>query len=374
MTDWLLNFPLGTLLGWFIDQFNSYGWGLLGFTVAIKVILLPLGLIQQRSTINQMKVRPQEEAIRKQCGADKMRANLEVSNLYKENGISAAAGCLPMLVQLPILFSLYKIIRMPLTYVVKLSASQISALDAALGLNLLTAERVSHTAEITIAEALFSNLPAMVDAGLVEPGIRTFSYNFLGMNLAEHPSLAFNMLLLVPIFSGLTAFLQSWYQMKSVPSTAATERMQIQMLFTMPIVSVWIAFTMPSGMGLYWGFSSLLMMFQSMLLNAIWNPKKTLAAAYAAQEAKEELAKQERLARRKANLGGLKAGQQPPEEPQPASPPPMSPQVEAQMQAMKERKRKNYAKVLGFRDHIPDPIDHDLPPVDKSAKGGDEEE
>ena len=142
----------------------------------------------------------------------------------------------------------------------------------------------------------------------------------------------------------------------------------------MPIVSLWIAFTMPSGMGLYWGFSSLLMMFQSMLLNAIWNPKKTLAAAYAAQEAKEELAKQERLARRKANLGGLKAGQQPPEEQQPASPPPMSPQVEAQMQAMKERKRKNYAKVLGFRDHIPDPIDHDLPPVDKSAKGGDEEE
>mgnify|MGYP000297734557 CR=1 FL=1 len=136
MTDWLLNFPLGTLLGWFIDQFNSYGWGLLGFTVAIKIILLPLGLLQQRSTINQMKVRPQEEAIRKQCGADKMRANLEVSNLYKENGISAAAGCLPMLVQLPILFSLYKIIRMPLTYVVKLSASQISALDAALGLNL----------------------------------------------------------------------------------------------------------------------------------------------------------------------------------------------------------------------------------------------
>ena len=92
MTDWLLNFPLGTLLGWFIDQFNSYGWGLLGFTVAIKIILLPLGLLQQRSTINQMKVRPQEEAIRKQCGADKMRANLEVSNLYKENGISAAAG------------------------------------------------------------------------------------------------------------------------------------------------------------------------------------------------------------------------------------------------------------------------------------------
>ena len=100
MTDWLLNFPLGTLLGWFIDQFNSYGWGLLGFTVAIKIILLPLGLLQQRSTINQMKVRPQEEAIRKQCGADKMRANLEVSNLYKENGISAClAGCLPMLVQ-----------------------------------------------------------------------------------------------------------------------------------------------------------------------------------------------------------------------------------------------------------------------------------
>lgn len=97
MTDWLLNFPLGTLLGWFIDQFNSYGWGLLGFTVAIKIILLPLGLLQQRSTINQMKVRPQEEAIRKQCGADKMRANLEVSNLYKENGASrprpAACPC-----------------------------------------------------------------------------------------------------------------------------------------------------------------------------------------------------------------------------------------------------------------------------------------
>ncbi len=372
--DWLLNFPLGKLLGWFIDQFNSYGWGLLGFTVATKIILLPLGLIQQRSTINQMKVRPQEEAIRKQCGADKMRANLEVSNLYKENGISAAAGCLPMLVQLPILISLYKIIRMPLTYVVGLAESQILAIDSALGLNLMAAERVSHTAEVAIAEGLFANLPAMVEAGLVEPGIRTFSYNFLGMNLAEHPSLAFNMLLLVPIFSGAAAFLQSWYQMKTIPSTPASEKMQNQMLFTMPLLSVWIAFTMPSGMGLYWGFSSLLMMVQSMILNTIWSPKKTLQAAYAAQEAREDLARQERLARRKTNLGGLKAGQEPVETSQiaqdAAPQEAMSPEVEAQMRAIKERRQKNYAKTLGFKNHIPDPFDDDLPPSGKTSKGG----
>ncbi|MBQ6000590.1 MAG: YidC/Oxa1 family membrane protein insertase [Clostridia bacterium] len=378
MLDNLLNIPLGKLLALFIDKFNSYGWGLLAFTVATRIVMLPLGLLQQRSTINQMKVRPLEEAIRRQCGADKMKANLEVSELYKEHGVSATAGCLPLLIQFPLIIALYKIIRMPLTYIVGLASDQIAAIDAALGLNLLAAKRVSATAEIVIAEKLFNNMPAMVDAGLVDPGIRTFSYHFLGINLAETPRFALNALLFIPIFAGLTAFIQSWYQMKSTPPAPSAEGMQKQMLFTMPLLSVWIAFSMPSGMGLYWGFSSILALIQSILLNAVWNPKKTLERAYAQAEARAELEKQERLARRKANLGGVKAGQALGAGDAEASvlsgdAAKLLEEQKAEQQAAKERREKNYAKTLKFRSHIPDHLDRDLPPTSKDSKGEDQE-
>ena len=365
MWDWLLNYPLGAMLGWFVDKFNSYGWGLLGFTVAIKLILLPLGFLQQRSTINQMKVRPKEEAIRKRCGNDKMRANLEVSELYKENGVSAASGCLPMLIQLPLLFALYKIIRKPLTYIVGLTEKQIFRIDELLGLGeVVDGVLANHTSQVVIAEGLFKNLPAMVEQGVVEPGIRTFSYEFLGLNLAETPTLAFNLLLIVPLLAGFTSWLQSWYQSKTVPPNAQAESMQRSMNITMPLLSCYIAFSMPAGIGIYWTFSTVFSLLQSMLLNAIWNPRKTLEHAYAALEEEERREKEERKARRKVNLGGLKPGQEPP--PEPEAP---SPEIQAQLEAVKAARQRNYAKVLKFRDHIPDPLDEELS-QEKHGKGG----
>ena len=87
MLDNLLNIPLGKLLALFIDKFNSYGWGLLAFTVATRIVMLPLGLLQQRSTINQMKVRPLEEAIRRVFGRKGeaiVEANIKALAIGKE--------------------------------------------------------------------------------------------------------------------------------------------------------------------------------------------------------------------------------------------------------------------------------------------------
>ncbi|HWP79332.1 MAG TPA: membrane protein insertase YidC [Candidatus Acidoferrum sp.] len=368
--DIILNHPLGSMLAYTIKVLGSFGIGLIVFTFLTKVLLFPLSLITQRNTIKQMKVRPYEETIRKKYGADKVRYNQEISALYKEHGISASSGCLPLLVQMPILFALYKIIRMPLTYLLKLSAETITAVDTALGLGAIASG--SATAEVTVAEALYSNFDKLVSQGIVPPTITPLNYEFLGMNLAAKPSLALNMMLLIPIFAGATAFLQSWYQAKTQPPAAAAAATSKSLMFTMPLLSVWITFSLPAGAGLYWGMSNLFMFLQTILLNKMMNPQKALKQAYVdmeeqqrnAKERKREAANQHRVNKETKNRAATaqKDGKGKTvteriindelDDYRPGSPTP-------QAKPSGKPTKGGYQRVLGYTS-IPDPIDDDL--------------
>ncbi len=367
--DIVLNHPLGSMLEYTIRLLGSFGMGLIVFTFLTKVLLFPLSLITQRNTIRQMKVRPYEEAIRKKCGTDKARYNQELGALYKEYGISASSGCLPLLVQMPILFSLYKIIRMPLTYLLKLSAVTITAIDTTLGLGAIASQ--SHTAEVTIAEALYTNFDKLVSQGIVPPTITPLNYNFLGMNLAAKPSLAVNMLLLIPIFAGATAFLQSWYQAKTQPPAAAAAATAKSLLFTMPLLSVWITFSLPAGAGLYWGMSNLFMFVQTILLNKMMNPQKALKQAYIDMEEQQQQAKERKRELSNQNRAGKETQNRTPsaqksgkgksvteriinDELDDYKPAPPTPQAKSSGRPTKG----GYERVLGHTS-IPDPIDDD---------------
>lgn len=375
--DIILNHPLGSMLEYTIRMLGSFGIGLIVFTFLTKVLLFPLSLITQRNTIKQMKARPYEEAIRKKCGTDKARYNQELGALYKEHGISASSGCLPLLVQMPILFSLYKIIRMPLTYLLKLSSETIVAIDAALGLGVIASE--SLTAEVTIAEAMYQNFDKLVSQGIVPPTVTPLNYNFLGMNLAAKPSLAFNMLLLIPIFAGATAFLQSWYQAKTQPPAAAAAATSKSLMFTMPLLSVWITFSLPAGAGLYWGMSNLFMFGQTILLNKMMNPQKALKQAYIdmeeqqqqAKERKRELANQHRVEKesknRAASTGKGKSVTERIINDELDDFRPDSPTPQAKVSGRPTK--GGYEKVLGHTS-IPDPIDDDLSTEETEKSSG----
>lgn len=85
----------------------SYGLAIILFTIIIRVILLPLNIKQTRSQVKMQEIQPEIQKLQTKYKNDPQKAQQEMSKIYKENGVSPLSGCLPLLIQMPILFALY---------------------------------------------------------------------------------------------------------------------------------------------------------------------------------------------------------------------------------------------------------------------------
>lgn len=98
-----------------------YLLALLFFTIIMEIVLFPLGIKQQKSSVKQAKLRPKEMLIREKYKgrndrATQQKVQMEINELYQKEGYNVYSGCLPLLIQLPIILILYGVIRMPVTY------------------------------------------------------------------------------------------------------------------------------------------------------------------------------------------------------------------------------------------------------------------
>ena len=140
--------------------------------------------------------------------------------------------------------------------------------------------------------------------------LQSFDLNFLGINLGETPSFGLNVLMLIPILSGVTAFIPSWLSMKNNPAMLegpGAGSMKV-MLLVSPLMSLYIAFQVPAGVGMYWIFSNVFMMIQTMVLNKFYNPKEMAEKAKQEAEQRREQERLERIeAKKKARAGDAEA-------------------------------------------------------------------
>ncbi len=289
--DLLVNTPMGAILGFSYSIIPSYGVAILVLTLVIKLLMLPLGVKSQKGQVAMMKMRPKEEQLRKKYANDKEKLNQAIMDLYKEEGYNPASGCLPLLLQLPIFWGLYSVINKPLTYIIRFTSEQIQQIhDKLIELGVTNIPTAGYN-EIRIAENLRGdNLEALKQAfSFIPQNFQTVDFGFFGLNLASSPDVkAFSALWLIPILAGLTAYAQSIYSMKTTPAAGNGQQqgMNKSMMLMMPLMSVWITFTLPAGVGLYWIISNLVAVGQSYLLNRIYNPKEILAKAQAEADEK----------------------------------------------------------------------------------------
>ena len=140
--------------------------------------------------------------------------------------------------------------------------------------------------------------------------LQSFDLNFFGINLGETPSLSLSPLILIPILSGVTAFIPSWLSMKNNPAMLegpGAGSMKV-MLLVSPLMSLYIAFQVPAGVGMYWIFSNVFMMIQTMVLNKFYNPKEMAEKAKQEAEQRREQERLERIeAKKKARAGDAEA-------------------------------------------------------------------
>ena len=266
---------------------GNYLLSLLMFAIIIEICLLPLSIKQHKNTIKQAALRPKEMAIRKKYAgrndqATQQKVTMEIQEMYQQEHYSPFAGCLPLLIQLPIILVLYNVVIDPLRYVVGISADAITALqnfantavaDGGLGLGINTAKGTIELIDRLPGMDL-SNFASFAGengaayhaeiAGAIQNGLPSFNIfgNFL--NLAEKPSInPPNWLLLVPILTFVVYFASMKINRKLSYQPTQPEGGQIGcsnniMDITMPLMSVFIAFGFPAAIGVYWIFKSIL--------------------------------------------------------------------------------------------------------------------
>lgn len=219
LIDWgwfyFLTKPTFYLLDWLFKLVGNFGVAILAGTVLIKAALFPLANMSYKSMANMKKLQPEMTAMRERLGDDKVKLQQEMMALYKKEKINPAAGCWPMLVQIPIFFALYKVLY------------------------------------ITIEMRHAPFFGWIQDLAAPDP---TTIFNLFGLLPFEVP--AFLMIGVWPLIMGTTMFLQM--QMNPTPPDPT----QAMIFKWMPIVFTFMLATFPAGLVIYWAWNNTLSIIQ----------------------------------------------------------------------------------------------------------------
>ena len=320
-----------TPFSWLLQLFNSltggYGFALILFAVVVKLILFPFSLKSKRSMIQMNMLQGKMQQIQRKYANDKERQNLEIQKLYEKEKVNPMGGCLWSLLPIFILLPLYAIIRQPLKYMMGLTPDQISAVAEALNWAQVSIDNGWVRGAADAAANVFKNdgYNQLFLASLINPDnlamvqeavgsaghVFAVNFSFLGMDLSQVPQLKFwaNGLdwdsigrFLIPIVSAGTGLFFSLVtnrtnQMNNQQISEQQKSTNRTMLIVMPLMSLWIGFSMPAALGVYWVVQNLLSMIQEFLAGKML--KKDYEAAAAARAEQERLEKEEEKQRRR---------------------------------------------------------------------------
>ena len=322
---YLIMIPFGWVLRVLYEFTGNYGFALILFSLLINLILLPMSMKSKKSMLKMTRISPMLSALQRKYGDDKQRYNQAVMELYKEEGVSATGGCLWSLLPMLILIPLYYVIRSPLTYIMGLSGEEVTRVIEVLTANGVDINTGNYYYQIEAA----SHIHAYVDqVRAVVPDILDLNYNFFGIDLSAQPAFMFWKdglnwgsigLFLIPVLSGASQFLSSWFGQKMNSSVAANDKGERDaasaavaasassmkmMLYFMPLISVWIGFSMPASISVYWIAQAVFRFVQDAILTKHYRKaydeedaqKKLLALQKEAEEAEKARKRAEKRA------------------------------------------------------------------------------
>ena len=314
---------IGKILNWITKYlgFGSYIVGICLFAIVIEILMLPFSIKQQKNSIKQATLRPKEMAIKNkykgrndQPTMQKMQA--EIQELYQRENFSPYSGCLPLLIQLPIVMALYNIVMDPLYYSLGVSKNIINALTTfvtaspaagGLGMNLS-----SNRGSIELLASLNKSGENIIDAlgnfqyysfseaakdsldkavGMI-PNFNIGNLNFGMTPSVDNLSGGYWVLMLVPVLTFVTYFLSSKINRKFMYQPATNDGVDARqqacsnsmMDVTMPAMSAFFTLAVPAVVGVYWAFRSWIGLLKSFIMSRIMPLPKFTEEDYKAAE------------------------------------------------------------------------------------------
>ncbi len=267
--------PLGYLIKWCHMLVGNYGLAIVLFTLATKIILLPLSVWIQKNSILMVKIQPEINFLKARLMGNMDAIADEQSKLFKREHYHPMLSLIPLILQLVLLMGVVQNIYNPLTYLFSMPDQTI--LDMA---NFIGADLSSSSYQLDIVEAVKNGL-ITESSGItnVTPEIlskiKSLNLNFLGMNLTRNPSIVLGLYLIVPVVAGLSSFFVSLTQNQSNVVQHEQNKWNQYGIMTLSVgLSLYLGLFVPCGIAIYWIASNLMSIAQMYLLNVAINPKK----------------------------------------------------------------------------------------------------
>jgi YidC/Oxa1 family membrane protein insertase len=327
--DWPIIHQISWLLGKLMNGIynvmdNVFGIQNIGiciiiFTIIIYTLMIPLTIKQQKWSKMSSVMNPEIQKVQKKYANKKDQASMlkqqeEMQIIYEKYGTSPTGGCLPMLIQMPVLFALYPVIQNIPNYVDGVKKVYMPVVDQIMSTNgfqkimesigtakpvMMSASTYDYSKADTLVQVLYkfqdSTWNTLVDKipslkNIAETATQTMGHlnSFVGINIGEAP---FTMLMaavkdfsiigiilaaIIPIMAGLTQFISVKLQPQpEVDSSNPMASSMKTMTYTMPLFSVFMGFTLPAGLGLYWAISAVVRSSQQLAINKYLGKKST---------------------------------------------------------------------------------------------------
>ena len=306
--------PIATVLGYVMDilfrftsSFGVFNVGLciILFTIVMKTLMIPLTIKQQKTTKLMSVMNPEIQAIQKKYKGKSdqesmQRQNVEIQAVYEKYGTSMTGGCLPLLIQMPILLALYRVIYNIPAYVPSVRVYFDNVVTPLMGqadyaqklqeiTNIATAcggklDKFDFTNANRLVDMLYkfstsqwgelqALFPAISDVIGQNAAVVERMNTFLGLNMAEAPGWVPSFAWIIPILAAVSQWFSTKLMSGNQPSTSAdAENPMAQsmktMTTTMPLFSAFICITMPAGLVIYWIATSVVTIIQQLIVNA----------------------------------------------------------------------------------------------------------
>ena len=338
----IVTVPFGWLLGQLYHLLDNYGLAMIVFAVIVQLVLLPITMKSKKSMMKMSRLQPKMQEIQRKYANDQQKQNEAMQQLQKEEGATmGCGGCLWSFVPMLILLPLFTVIRQPMVYILGESAEnveQIIKIVKELEPSLFGSN--NYYDQVTAAQAIskYATQIAAAIPGISADTLAGINFDFLGgINLGAIPS--FNVFkwevwnwatigaFLIPVASAGSQVVQMFLSQKANDSVITNEKgvqdketaeksqtaqQSKMMMWMMPLMSLWIGFTVPAALSLYWFVGGVVRMVEDHILTKHYRKVYDAEDAVRLQRAMEQEAieaEKERLRaeKRAANPDGITA-------------------------------------------------------------------
>lgn len=276
---------LSHVLRFIMSVFNgNFAVAIFVFTLVINLCLIPLTIKSQKASVAQTRIKPKLEVLKEKYGDDKQKYSLAMQELYKKENVSMGGGCLPMIVRLIFLMSIYYLVLGPITYLTTVDAETVKSVAEAIGTIKVENNLRLDLDVIAAIKAPGFVAPSGYEAQVLEivNAIAPLNFNFFGIDLTSVPHFTPNLSKaqlnwVIPFLSFAAAMFASILSIRTQKKSNPGGPSMTGMMLTMPLMSLFIAFSAPCGLGFYWACSSFISAFIQEGVQYFCGPYRLLA-------------------------------------------------------------------------------------------------